>query len=133
MKKIRPVLFFPTLLILTISSVILYKTTIEEPEILGCGVIDPIPICGNYDSADAVEGKDIFNSNCAACHKLDSKSTGPALRNVDSLVFVKWMIKKDQKIDSTQFEKYGIDYHRAAFTDILNEKGLTSLIKYCNY
>ena len=29
---------------------------------------------------DPVNGKAIFNANCAACHKLDKKMTGPALR-----------------------------------------------------
>jgi cytochrome c2 len=28
-----------------------------------------------------VRGKN-FNSNCAACHKLDAKATGPALRGI---------------------------------------------------
>ena len=32
--------------------------------------------------ADAVKGKELFNSNCAACHNLDRKMTGPALRGV---------------------------------------------------
>ena len=29
---------------------------------------------------DAAKGKELFNANCAACHKLDAKSTGPALK-----------------------------------------------------
>lgn len=31
---------------------------------------------------DAAAGKALFNANCAACHKLDDKMTGPALRGV---------------------------------------------------
>lgn len=31
---------------------------------------------------DAVAGKALFNANCAACHNLDRKMTGPALRGV---------------------------------------------------
>lgn len=31
---------------------------------------------------DAVKGKTLFNQNCAACHALDRKMTGPALANV---------------------------------------------------
>jgi len=31
---------------------------------------------------DAVAGKALFNVNCAACHNLDKKMTGPALRGV---------------------------------------------------
>lgn len=34
--------------------------------------------------ADPVKGKSLFNTNCAACHHLDKKMTGPALRNVES-------------------------------------------------
>ncbi|WP_417861226.1 c-type cytochrome [Winogradskyella sediminis] len=33
---------------------------------------------------DPVNGKSLFNSNCAACHKLDKPMTGPALRNVEA-------------------------------------------------
>ena len=33
---------------------------------------------------DVKAGKALFNANCAACHKLDSKSTGPALRGVEA-------------------------------------------------
>ena len=32
---------------------------------------------------DPVKGKSLFNANCAACHKLDKKMTGPALRYVE--------------------------------------------------
>ncbi|MFZ4106402.1 cytochrome c3 family protein [Flavobacterium sp.] len=31
---------------------------------------------------DAIKGKELFNSNCASCHNLDKKMTGPALRGV---------------------------------------------------
>ena len=34
--------------------------------------------------ADPVAGKALFNTNCASCHKLDRKMTGPALRNVEA-------------------------------------------------
>lgn len=33
---------------------------------------------------DPVKGKQLFNTNCAACHALDRKMTGPALANVES-------------------------------------------------
>ena len=33
---------------------------------------------------DPVKGKSLFNANCAACHQLDKKMTGPALRKVES-------------------------------------------------
>lgn len=44
------------------------------------------PFCGTQsdtaDDPDAQKGKQIFNSNCAACHKLDAVAMAPALRNV---------------------------------------------------
>ena len=33
---------------------------------------------------DPVNGKSLYNSNCAACHKLDKAMTGPALRNIEA-------------------------------------------------
>lgn len=33
---------------------------------------------------DPVKGKQLFNQNCAACHSLDRKMTGPALANVEA-------------------------------------------------
>ncbi len=42
---------------------------------------------------DPVAGKALFNSNCAACHKLDAKSTGPALRGVSGKYDMPWLYK----------------------------------------
>jgi len=42
---------------------------------------------------DAVAGKALFNSNCAACHKLDAKATGPALRGVANKYDMEWLYK----------------------------------------
>lgn len=36
---------------------------------------------------DPAKGKSLFNANCAACHQLDKKMTGPALRNVESRLY----------------------------------------------
>ena len=33
---------------------------------------------------DPAKGKSLFNANCAACHKLNKKATGPALANVET-------------------------------------------------
>lgn len=44
-------------------------------------------------SADPVKGKELFNSNCAACHKLDAKSTGPALRGIAGKHEMAWIYK----------------------------------------
>jgi mono/diheme cytochrome c family protein len=38
----------------------------------------------NAQDGDPAKGKTIYNTNCAACHQLDKKMTGPALRNIES-------------------------------------------------
>ncbi len=44
-----------------------------------CGTVSP---CINV-SENAIKGKKLFNTNCAACHKLDKKMIGPALRRIE--------------------------------------------------
>ena len=43
-------------------------------------------------SQDAAKGKELFNTNCAACHKLDGKATGPALRDVAAKYDKEWLL-----------------------------------------
>jgi len=38
----------------------------------------------NAQDGDPKNGKTLFNTYCASCHKLDKKMTGPALRNVET-------------------------------------------------
>jgi mono/diheme cytochrome c family protein len=53
---------------------------------------------------DVEKGKALFNTNCAACHKLDAKATGPALRGVgskhDKAWFYKWVHNSGDLIKS---------------------------------
>lgn len=43
------------------------------------------------DSGDAALGKDLFNSLCAACHKMDKNSIGPPLRGVTNRRDTQWL------------------------------------------
>ncbi len=47
----------------------------------GFGPIKELKL-GPIDKKLVKEGKNIFNSKCFACHKLDSKLVGPPLRNI---------------------------------------------------
>jgi cytochrome c2 len=55
-------------------------------------------------AGDPAKGKELFNSLCAACHKLDAKSTGPALRGVsdrhDRAWIYKWVHNSSELIKS---------------------------------
>ena len=44
---------------------------------------------------DPVKGKSLFNANCAACHQLDKKMTGPALRHVESRLSEEQGLERD--------------------------------------
>lgn len=66
----------------------------------------PAPAAGEAAPAagagDAVKGKELFNTLCAACHKLDAKATGPALRGVadkhDRAWLYKWVRNSSEMI-----------------------------------
>ncbi len=47
----------------------------------------------NIFSQDATNGKKLFKSNCAACHKLDKKLVGPALKGVTERREKEWLHK----------------------------------------
>lgn len=44
-------------------------------------------------AGDPVKGKELFNANCAACHKLDAKATGPMLRGIAAKHEMAWIYK----------------------------------------
>jgi mono/diheme cytochrome c family protein len=49
------------------------------------------PVAAPAAAGDPVQGKALFNANCAACHKLDAKMTGPALRGVSAKHSKEWL------------------------------------------
>ena len=57
-------------------------------------VAPPAPATAAAATAgDPALGKALFNANCAACHKLDAKMTGPALRGVSQRHSREWLQK----------------------------------------
>ncbi len=46
-----------------------------------------------FAQGDPAAGEKLFKSNCAACHKLDKKATGPALRGVAEKYDAAWLQK----------------------------------------
>jgi len=53
----------------------------------------PATIAAPSGAGDPVAGKALFNANCAACHKLDAKMTGPPLRNIIAKHDMPWLYK----------------------------------------
>ena len=79
-------------------------------------------------AGDAVAGKALFNQNCAACHALNRKMTGPALANVETRLYEdegldkEWLyawIKNSQgliKSGDSYAAKIYAEYNQAAMT-----------------
>lgn len=87
---------------------------------------------------DPIKGKEIFNANCAACHKLDAKATGPALRGVgnkyDKQWLYKWIHNSADLIKSgdAQAVKIYEEYNKVAMSAFpqLSEGDIDNIIAY---
>ena len=132
-RTFSPIIFFIIgfLIIAFLISFFIYRN--NEVQQTTCNIPIPQNICGNATSnlsEDAQKGKQVFNSYCAACHKLDSKSTGPALRFVDSVKYWKWLTPKKMEVKLSKIEKLGIEYHQTKFYDYLNVEDLQNVYRY---
>jgi mono/diheme cytochrome c family protein len=94
------------------------------------------------DSDEAITaGQSIFNANCRACHRLDSKSVGPALRGVTDRRGVDW--SKSFIRNSQQMIQAGDPQAVALFKEynnmvmpahtFLSDQELDNLLSYIEY
>lgn len=89
-------------------------------------------------TGDPVKGKELFNTNCAACHKLDAKATGPALRGVankyDMAWIYKWVHNSSDLIKSGDAKAVKIyeEYNKSVMTAFpqLSEADIDNIIAY---
>ncbi|TWO34069.1 c-type cytochrome [Seonamhaeicola sediminis] len=93
---------------------------------------------------DPAKGKSLFNANCAACHKLDKKMTGPALRNVEQRLadeegldrewIYAWIRNSSALIKSgdAYANKIYAEYNNAAMTAFpqLSDEDLNNILAY---
>jgi len=88
MKKVK----YPKLLF-RIPSFLLLAILLISPSLLiaqEVAVTPPVEVAAPVGGDPAV-GKQLFNSNCAACHQLDKKAIGPALRGVTGKYDTEWL------------------------------------------
>ncbi len=52
-----------------------------------------LAISATYARADVAEGEKLFNANCTACHAMNDKVVGPALKGVTEKFDEAWLIK----------------------------------------
>ncbi|WP_431162727.1 c-type cytochrome [Flagellimonas beolgyonensis] len=65
-------------------SLLLYSTSFYAQEEAQAVAETATETAADATGGDPAKGKQLFNQNCAACHALDRKMTGPALANVES-------------------------------------------------
>lgn len=89
-------------------------------------------------SADPAAGKTLFNTYCAACHHLDRRMTGPALRGVGDKFDKEWLhkwIKNSQaliKSGDAEAVKIWEEYKPAVMTPFpqLSEADIDNILAY---
>ena len=81
-------LFFSIAFMLTVSF-----SSFAQEAATDAAEADATAAPASASGGDAVIGKELFNANCAACHKLDAKATGPALRGVADKYEAAWLHK----------------------------------------
>jgi mono/diheme cytochrome c family protein len=84
-----------------LSSITILLSAIFTIYISGCGAntdeigIGPIKSevkLGPVDKTLAVKGETLFNTKCAACHKIDSRLVGPPLKDVTKRRKPEWIM-----------------------------------------
>ena len=61
-----------------------YRNSVSKLRLFGSVFLLAFSLSLFAQDGDPAKGKSLFNTNCAACHNLDKKMTGPALRGVEA-------------------------------------------------
>jgi len=100
-----------------------------------------LPSLGLSQEADVQAGKSLFNANCAACHQLNRKAVGPALRGVtekyDRDWLYSWIKNGTQMIKDGDPQAVAIweEYNRAVMTNYpqFSNEQIDNILAYTNY
>ena len=100
-----------------------------------------LPSLGLSQEADVQAGKNLFNANCAACHQLNRKAVGPALRGVtekyDREWLYSWIKNGTQMIKDGDPQAVAIweEYNRAVMTNYpqFSNEQIDNILAYTNY
>ena len=92
------------------------------------GILTSLPASAQSDEA-VQAGKKLFNANCAACHKLNKRAVGPALRGISSKYDREWLYSWIK--NSTAMIKSG-DAQAVAIYEEYNGSVMTSFPQFSN-
>ncbi|MCK0146004.1 c-type cytochrome [Arenibacter sp. F26102] len=95
-------------------------------------------VAASSGEGDAAKGKQLFNQNCAACHSLNKKMTGPALAGVTEKYDKEWLyqwVKNSPAMikagDADALKIYN-EYNQAAMTPfpLLSNQDIDDILAY---
>ena len=87
------------------------------------------PSLSTSQEVDIQAGKSLFNTNCAACHQLNRKAVGPALRGVTDKYDKEWLYRWIK--NGTQMIKEG-DPQAVAIWEEYNRAVMTNYPQFSN-
>ena len=111
------------------------KKEIVKKENIGIGPVKEVKL-GPINEAMVKEGKNIFNSKCFACHKLDSKLVGPALipivKKTSPVYLMNYLLNTtEMQKKEPELKKLIKEYNGIAMPDQnLNEKQARAVLEY---
>lgn len=138
MKKVKYRNSASILFGLSLALMLAFSTTVFSQENTAAPDSAPASTEGAAAAGDPANGKKLFNANCAACHALDKKMTGPALRGVGERLERDWLvswihnssavIQSGDKYANQIFE----EYNKTNMTPFpqLSEKDIDDIIAY---
>lgn len=134
-----PMIAYPNLSEQDIDDIIAYTDNKPVEKKADVGTVTAASL--GIDSLQVVTGKKIFNANCAACHKLDTKLIGPALANISDKRSADWLNSwiKDNKALRDSGDKDAIavfdEYKGSPMTAFpqLKDTDIEALIAYTSH
>ncbi len=111
------------------------KKVIEKKENIGFGPVKEIKL-GPINEAMVKEGKNIFNSKCFACHRLDTKLVGPALtpivKKTNAVFLMNYLLNTtEMQKKEPELKKLIKEYNGVVMPEQnLNEKQARAVLEY---
>ena len=96
----------------------------------------PLPICGVVDSLEMysesqIEGRKLFRTHCASCHKLNKRYIGPALGDIQDRrdsTYLYAFIKQESSLNQIK-DSSSAFYHEFIY---LTRENIQKILEYTN-
>lgn len=133
MNRLKKIIFLSFFILLSIISILFYVFYQDYQKKVENKIIEPTLMCGTKNpNENQSKGRKLFNENCAACHNIRKKYIGPNLIKTDSVIFFKWLSKKDF-IKPSKKTEYGLDYHQKMWNEKFSNEEIYYIYQYSRF